>query len=275
MRVLLCCLLVWLGAAFAEGFKHIHGLGCQLHHTCKRRMPRTIESFKRVTVPPTPALQLTAGSGTTAEVLTPNLKSLDRAAVLIGYALAASSLLLYTPILAKLLSSRSPSGMSMSTWALNVFGTLLALSYPIKQGYPVSTYADLAIILVQAVAVLGLLCFYQNALAQFFCGAAACAALFGTFIRSDQVSSSLVQSSQVASIAVCTAAAVPQILLTYQTKKAAWSWITALLSTVGCTARIFTTLRLTKDRTALMGYVLGAVMNGILLGQVLWYGQPS
>jgi branched-subunit amino acid transport protein len=129
-------------------------------------------------------------------------------------------------------------------------------------------------VLLQAVAVLGLLSHHHHALLQFVVGISTLAVVFLAFVRNNRIPEAVTRALQLASITICTAATVPQIVLTFQTGKVGWSWITALLSTTGCLVRVFTTLQLTQDRTALVGYVLGSVTNGILLGQVLWYGRP-
>lgn len=204
----------------------------------------------------------------------PKEKTLD-SADLLGYGLAVGSSTLYAPILIKLFQTRDPSGMSASTWVLNVVGTLLALCYPVKQGYPASTYADLAVILAQVTTVLGLICHYNGYLPQFMAAVTVGTAGTAAFLKDKDTSKEVVHGVQLASIAIGAVALLPQIWLTFQTQRSAWSWVTALASMMGCVVRIFTTLRLTKDRTALGGYVLGAVLNGILLGQTLWYGKRS
>ena len=55
--------------------------------------------------------------------------------------------------------------------------------------------------------------------------------------------------------------------------KIAYDYIifTAALSMAGCLVRVFTTLQLTNDKLALIGYLVGFITNGILFGQVIFY----
>lgn len=178
---------------------------------------------------------------------------------------------LYTPIIYKLITTKDSSGFAIPTWILNVLGTMLAISYPIKRGFPFSTYVELTAVLVQGIFVLGLVCLYQGLLPQFIMGILPTLAIFAAFTLNKDIPDHVVKGLQLASIAVCTGANIPQILLTFQRQSASWSAITAMLSTAGCLIRIFTTLQLTKDKVALVGYSLGGLTNGILLGQVIWY----
>ena len=72
-------------------------------------------------------------------------------------------------------------------------------------------------------------------------------------------------------ILVCNYAQIPQILLTYRTKKASWSPITAIMSMVGNTVRVFTTLQLTGDKLVLSGNLMGLLCNLTLLTQCWLY----
>lgn len=191
----------------------------------------------------------------------------------LGYSLGAGAMAMYTPILFNLITSKDSSGFALSTWIMNVIGTLLAIAYPIKRGFPFSTYVELSAILLQLISILAISCYYRGLSIAFSAIAVPSIALFAWFVNNPSTSEAVIKSLQISSIAVCTAATLPQILLTFQHRQASWSWLTALLSTTGCLARIYTTLQLTGDRTALVGYALGAVMNGILLGQVLWYNH--
>lgn len=188
-----------------------------------------------------------------------------------GYSLGFGAMSLYSPIIYNLLSTKDSSGFAIPTWILNVLGTMLAISYPIKRGFPFSTYVELSAVLVQGIFVLGLVCLYRGLLPQFMLGIFPSLAIFATFTFNKNIPDYIVKALQVASIAVCTGANIPQIILTFQRQSASWSAITALLSTAGCLVRIFTTVQLTKDRVALVGYALGGVTNGILLAQVIWF----
>eukprot|EP01032_Pedospumella_encystans_P009703 gene9703-11408_t len=194
-------------------------------------------------------------------------------AKILGYMVGIGAMCLYVPIIGSLISSKDSSGYSVSTWVLNVLGSMLAIAYPIKKSFPVSTYFEMISGLVQGVLILGLICLYQGLGVPYLQGMVPLLGLFATFVAYDKLSDRVLQSLQVAAIIVCTYANIPQIVLTFQQRRASWSAITAGLSTIGCIIRIFTTLQLTKDKLTLLGYSLGLTTNVILLSQIVWYNH--
>jgi hypothetical protein len=63
----------------------------------------------------------------------------------------------------------------------------------------------------------------------------------------------ILSATQVAAILICNYANLPQIFLTFQSKKAVWSPITSFMSMGGNLIRIFTTIQLTKDPLVMSG----------------------
>ena len=74
---------------------------------------------------------------------------------------------------------------------------------------------------------------------------------------------------------VCNYACIPQIMLTFRTKQASWSPITAIMSMVGNIVRVFTTIQLTGDKLVLGGNLVGLVNNLTLLAQCLIYREKK
>jgi len=207
------------------------------------------------------ALALEAGTGN------------DAIAKILGYMVGIGAMCLYVPIIGSLIATKDSSGYSVSTWVLNVLGSMLAIAYPIKKRFPISTYFEMISGLVQGVLILGLVCAFQGFGVQYLQGMVPLLGLFAVFVAYDKLSDRLLQSLQVAAIIVCTYANIPQIVLTFQQRRASWSAVTAGLSTIGCIIRIFTTLQLTKDKLTLLGYSLGLTTNVILLSQIVWYNH--
>ena len=207
-----------------------------------------------------------------AEVLIGSTRN-DNIAKMLGYVIGLGAMSLYAPIIANLAITKDSSGFSISTWVFNVLGSMLAISYPIKKRFSLSTYVELISGLLQGVVILGLVCVYQGRGTQYLQGMVPVLALFAAFITNDKVPDHYLKALQVLAIVVCTYANIPQIILTFQRGHASWSGITALLSTTGCIIRIFTTLQLTQDKLTLLGYSLALCTNAVLLGQVIWYNH--
>lgn len=216
------------------------------------------------------ALRIIAKS---AGVISPVIKSTvgaDIFAKLLGYVMVLGSMTVYTPIIIGLLKSKSSEGLSTQTWIFNVIGITLAATYPIQKQFALSSYLELVVLSVQSMAIFGIISHYNNDDKTFllslipFC-------LYFALIKFTKLPNSLLQPLSVISSLICNYANIPQMVLTYQTKKAVWSRTTSLLSLAGNLVRIFTTLQLTKDYFFLFGFSLGALTNGILFLQTFIY----
>lgn len=197
----------------------------------------------------------------------------DTLARSVGYVMGTGAMLIYAPILIKIIRRGNADGFALATWVYNVLGMSLAVAYPVKKGFPVSTYLELLAAFAQSVVILALIAFYQGKLLKASAGIISLIAVFVAFVKAKNVPPKLLSAVQIAAMLIANYANVPQIVLSFQTKSASWSGITALMSVAGCFIRILTTLQLTKDNLVIAGYMLGLVTNGILLGQVVVYGQ--
>ena len=142
--------------------------------------------------------------------------------------------------------------------------------YPFKKGFPTSTYIELLILCVQSVGVLGLVCSYKGLLGEYVVGMGLYL-MTAVLLLKLNLSAALLAFVQWVSIIVCNYAQIPQIALTYRTKRAAWSPITAIMSMIGNIVRVFTTLQLTGDRLVLSGNLTGLACNVALLIQCWLY----
>jgi len=190
-----------------------------------------------------------------------------------GYVLGAGSMLVYTPILLSLLKKKNSEGFSVATWVYNLLGMSIALVYPFKMAYPLSTYIELLILTVQSVGILGLVCTYQNLLKEYVAGMSVFSLLVAGVVWGPAINPKVLQALQLAAILICNYANIPQIMITFKSKSASWSPITAAMSMAGNAIRIFTTLQLTQDLLVLSGNLLGFITNAILLGQVIAYNR--
>jgi mannose-P-dolichol utilization defect protein 1 len=67
---------------------------------------------------------------------------LQTLASLLGMVMGAGSLLLYSPIVLRLVRTRSAEGMALSTWALQLFGFTAGVLYNATKGFPLTAYAE-------------------------------------------------------------------------------------------------------------------------------------
>lgn len=73
----------------------------------------------------------------------------------LGYVIGAGSLAVYLPIVFSLLKKKSADGFSVATWVFNLMGITLAVIYPLKKGFPMSTFVELVLLVIQSTGILG------------------------------------------------------------------------------------------------------------------------
>jgi PQ loop repeat len=73
----------------------------------------------------------------------------------LGYVIGAGSLAVYLPIVISLLNKKSADGFSVATWVFNLMGITLAVIYPLKKGFPMSTFVELVLLVIQSTGILG------------------------------------------------------------------------------------------------------------------------
>lgn len=95
----------------------------------------------------------------------------------LGIAIIAASSIVKVPQILKLINSKSASGVSFLAYLLETSAYLISLAYNVRQGFPVSTYGESGLILVQNVVIAVLILNYSgraSAAAVFVAGLAAC-----------------------------------------------------------------------------------------------------
>lgn len=189
----------------------------------------------------------------------------------LGYAIGIGSLSLYSPIIYTILSRKSAEGFAVQTWVFNLIGLSFAAAYPYQKGYTFSTYAELLILSIQSVGILGLVCYFKGLMTQYLIGMSiyAVAAFYAIFRK---VPTTLMNGLQGASTLSSNYANIPQIVLSATTKSCSWSPFTAGCGMLGNLIRIFTTMNLAGgDKLIIAGYILGATTNGMLFALGLMY----
>jgi PQ loop repeat len=73
----------------------------------------------------------------------------------LGYVIGAGSLAVYLPIVISLWKKKSADGFSVATWVFNLMGITLAVIYPLKKGFPMSTFVELVLLVIQSTGILG------------------------------------------------------------------------------------------------------------------------
>jgi len=151
-------------------------------------------------------------------------------------------------------------------------GFTAGIIYPLKKGFPLSSYIDNAGLWFQSLVILFLTCFFQQKTKEFGIGMLAFSLIFGIFLKQD-IPASFLGAVQMSATAACNYAQIPQIILNWNLKSASWSFISAFLSVIGNFLKIFTTIQLTNDKLICFGHILGFTTNSALLYQIMLYNK--
>jgi len=187
-------------------------------------------------------------------------------ATIFGYVIGSAALALYVPIIIDLLQKKHSGGIAKLTWVSSLLSFSLALIYPIKRKFALSTYVELLALEVQSFIVLALVCFYDNLIFEFLVGSGALMLIMISMLLND-ISPSVLSIIQVTRLALDGYSLLPQIVENFRAKSFRYHQTTALMSVVGNGMRIFTTIKLVKDPLVLAGYIVGFLSNIILLAQ--------
>ena len=254
--VLLLCLLLAVDGLSAPG------RAAAAPRSSSGQQPRVVDGFRARSV----MLAAAPGGGSSSS------SSSSAAATALGYFMGTASLGLYLPIIVGIVRRGNAHGVSIQTWMATVLGFSLALIYPVKMKYPLSSYFELVNLVVQSVVILGLVCFHSNLLLEFVGGMGLLAAVAGLLFTRD-LSPKLLSGIQMVRLALDSYSLLPQIILNMEKASFSYSALTASMGTGGNLIRVYTTLVLTKDPLLLAGYIIGAASNIILLVQYWLYGS--
>ena len=188
-----------------------------------------------------------------------------------GYIIGAGSLTLYLPILVDIVKKGNTKGVAIQTWIANAASFSLALIYPIKKRFALSTYVELLALAVQSVIILATICVYNGYVKEFAAAASLVSALMFV-IFTKEIPEKVLSSVQVCRVTIDTFTLLPQILLNFNAKSFRYSLLTLGMSIIGNLMRVFTTMQLVKDNLVMAGYLFGLLNAFILLMQYFVYG---
>lgn len=152
---------------------------------------------------------------------------------------------------------------------------MAALVYPLRQAYPLSTFAETGCLGLQSALIFGAVCVLQrrNPVPLVLASVSALGAFAYLVAAAPTWCLTLVQAASTATMAV---ALLPQIAKNLKGRTSGgWSPISAGLSTAGNAIRVFTTMQLTHDMLLLAGFSAGFLLNAILFAQTLAWPEAT
>lgn len=196
-----------------------------------------------------------------------------RAAVsrVLGLGIVVGAGLIKLPQIYNVLSAGSVAGLSMTSFHIDVFGYTYNLAAHYRAGYPISTYGDFVVLMLQNYVLLYMCYMYTARSLRGILAIFSFVALLALFC-SDIIAIEVINKLTLLNVPVVLVGRLPQIYANYSnqstgTLSAISSWGVFL----GATARIFTTLQDVDSWNILYGYIASAVLNGIIAFQVLLY----
>ncbi len=175
------------------------------------------------------------------------------------------------PQILTILSAKSVAGLSTTTFLVETFGYTYNLAAHYRQDYPISTYGDFAVLILQNYFII-YLCYAFTSRAAL--GGAVLAGYMALLMLmcSPVFPLAAVQFLTLLNIPVVFVGRLPQIYTNFKNgSTGTLSGITSWGIFLGASARIFTTLQDVDDKMILLGYAASAAVNGILAFQVLYY----
>ena len=195
---------------------------------------------------------------------------------LLGWTISGVTLATYSPMIFSLLQTGKTQGLSKTTWLLQLFAFSAAVCYPVRQGYPLSSYFDMVALAAQAVAIVAIVFLNEGFMTLPAVVTSLGALVLLLFAITTAAPLLVVTALQAGASATMLLALLPQVVKNFRSgSNGGWSPISAGVSTVGNSIRVFTTLKLTGDPILLAQFGAGMLLNAVLFLQAVLLPGPE
>ncbi|CCI10102.1 unnamed protein product [Albugo candida] len=195
---------------------------------------------------------------------------------LLGFAIIGGSLILKLPQIVKILAAQDVTGLTPASFYLEVILYLSGTIYNILREYPVSTWGENLVILVQNLLLVLLIFTFHVPRISITKRSVLSMLLGGLAFCMYHLPSQYQWILPSAAIPITIFARAPQVYTNYKHGHTGQlAFLTLLLNFGGSLARLFTTLQETGDLLQLTGYGVAICLNGILVFQVILYWNAT
>lgn len=193
---------------------------------------------------------------------------------LLSYGIIGGSLLYKAPQIIKILSAGSVEGLSLSSFYFQLIMTLITVGYNLHLKAHITTYAENISVMIQTAIIIILHWkFNPKTNALNIVASTGLFASIGAVMYLDILPDIVYQGIGIINIVLFILAVTPQIRMNYQNKSTGQlAFITTSLAFAGNVARVFTTLQEVKDPLLMAFFIIGTLLNGIVLLQFFIYG---
>lgn len=189
----------------------------------------------------------------------------------IGLAIVVLAGIIKVPQILAIINAKSAEGISSTTMLLETFGYIYNLAAHFRMSYPVTTYGDFAVLILQNCAIVYLVYYYSGQASRGASTVLAFAALLAVMC-STAFPLNVLRALTLGNVALSIASRVPQITRNFRNKSTGTlSAVTCWGVFLGSLARVFTTLQDVDSTNILIGYLCSSTLNGIIAFQVIVY----
>lgn len=194
----------------------------------------------------------------------------------LGFAIIAAACIVKLPQILKISKNNSAQGLSLLSFELEQLALSTHASYGFILGLPFSAYGEAIVLILQNTFLLAQIYILSKApVWRPFLAIS----LFGTAlacISTGMVTPALIRIVYDLNNGIVLAARLPQIYQNFVSKSTGQlSGTVYMANFMGCIARIFTTLQDGGGYAMVRGFLLGLLLNGTLVCQVLLYGDKA
>lgn len=190
----------------------------------------------------------------------------------VGYAIIVASVLVKLPQLLKMAGAKSGEGISLSSVLLELAAISTTVAYSVAKSFPFSAWGEGLFLALQTACVGFLTLLFETS--------ATSATVFGVAYAAIMVALlggyaplHFITTLQALNIPIVIVSKLLQIVANFRASSTGQlSAITVGLLFLGCVVRIATSWIETGDMLTVANYVISTVLNGTILGQILYYG---
>jgi len=194
----------------------------------------------------------------------------------LGIAIIAGAFGLKIPQIMVILKNKSVSGLAPSAFYLDVLAFLVTCCYSFLKGYPLTSWGESLVILIQNLFLVLLLWIYSTPKTEVSL-MIVYAVIFGAFASAFLNIREEFQPYMVWGALACSVAGrIPQALANFsQGHTGVLAFAGFFLSFAGSLARVFTTIQETGDQNLIISFSISACTNLVIILQILYYRKAT
>eukprot|EP01029_Cantina_marsupialis_P031037 TRINITY_DN8713_c0_g1_i2.p1 TRINITY_DN8713_c0_g1~~TRINITY_DN8713_c0_g1_i2.p1 ORF type:complete len:236 (-),score=6.55 TRINITY_DN8713_c0_g1_i2:255-962(-) len=195
---------------------------------------------------------------------------------IVGLLIILGSIFVKVPQIWKIIKFGSTLGLSNIAFYLESLCYTFIIVYNIRSEIPLISFVEQIIVWFQVLVLVICLWIYSRTHSLLYCLVATLSFAFICFVLFFGVSNNYLPWILSGATLLIFGARVPQIILNFKNGYSGHlSFITCFFSFIGCGIKILVTLKEETTMYFLTSYIIGTVLNGIVVAQILWYWKVT